>query len=87
MTGPFKAYQQKRTFLGLRRPPAPKTPMMGYLVAQGLAIVLIADLAIAMVQNEPTTIRSVCQSAGFWRDQEFRSLHGEELVDVKERNA
>lgn len=51
--------------------------MMGYLVAQGLAIVLLADLAIAAVQNEPTTVRSVCQTAGFWKDTpEFRQQHG-----------
>ena len=87
LTSPFSAYQQKRTFLGLRRPPAPKTPMMGYLVAQGLAIVLVADLAIAMVQNKPTTIRSVCQSAGFWKDQEFRSLHGKGSIEVQEGGA
>lgn len=76
-------YQQKRTFLGLRRPPPPKTPMMGYLVAQGLAIVLLADLAFATVTNEPTTVRSVCQSAGFWQEQDFRKLHGKDGVAQK----
>ncbi|RMZ30124.1 hypothetical protein D0859_05755 [Hortaea werneckii] len=56
---PFRyQYQQRRTFLGLRRPPPPKTPMMGYLVAQGLAVVLLADLGIAMLRGEPTTVRS-----------------------------
>ncbi|KAK5128078.1 hypothetical protein LTR85_005195 [Meristemomyces frigidus] len=69
---------QRRTFLGLRRPPPPKTPMMGYLVAQGLAIVLLADLAFATLQNEPTTVRAVCQSAGFWQEQEFEKLHGKD---------
>lgn len=51
---------------------------MGYLVAQGLAIVLLADLAIAVVRGEPTTIRTVCQTAGFWKDPpEFEKLHVE----------
>ncbi|KAK6390375.1 hypothetical protein LTR65_005750 [Meristemomyces frigidus] len=68
-------HPQKRTFLGLRRPPPPRNAMMGYLVAQGLAIVLLVDLAIASVQNEPTTIRSVCQSAGFWKEKGFGRLH------------
>ena len=62
------ARTQKKTFLGLQRPPAPKPQMMGYLVAQGLAIVLLADLAIATVQNEPTTVRAVFQTAGLWKD-------------------
>lgn len=71
----FVAYQ-RRTFLGLQRTPAPKPQMMGYLVLQGLAVVLLADLAIATVQNEPTTIRSVMQSAGLWRDPpEFDKAH------------
>jgi len=75
---PFRyQYQQRRTFLGLRRPPPPKTPMMGYLVAQGLAVVLLADLGIAMLRGEPTTVRSVCQSAGFWKDPDFKRLHEE----------
>lgn len=51
--------------------------MMGYLVAQGLAIVLLADLGIAMLRDEPTTVRSVCQSAGFWNDPDFKKLHEE----------
>lgn len=52
--------------------------MMGYLVAQGLAIVLIADLAIATVINEPTTIRSVCQTVGIWKaPPPFDNLHDE----------
>ncbi|RMZ14450.1 hypothetical protein D0860_02120 [Hortaea werneckii] len=73
---PFRyQYQQRRTFLGLRRPPPPKTPMMGCLVAQGLAVVLLADLGIAMLRGEPTTVRSVCQSAGFWKDPDFKKLH------------
>lgn len=78
---PFRyQYQQRRTFLGLRRPPPPKTPMMGYLVAQGLAVVLLADLGIAMLRGEPTTVRSVCQSAGFWKDPDFKKLHEENRI-------
>ena len=58
---------QQRTFLGLQRPPPPKPHVMGYLVLQGLAIVLLADLAIATVQNEPTTVRACLQQVGLWR--------------------
>lgn len=60
--------KERRTFLGLQRPPPPKPPMMGYLVVQGLAVVLLADLAIATALNQPTTIRSVVQTAGLWND-------------------
>lgn len=70
--------RQKRTFLGLQRPPAPPSRTMGYLVLQGLAVVLLADFAIATVQNEPTTIRSVAQSAGLWLDPPpFEKIHNE----------
>lgn len=41
---------------------------MGYLVMQGLAVVLIADLGFATVFNHPTVLRSVAQSAGMWKD-------------------
>ena len=58
---------QRRTFLGLQRTPAPSNRTMGVLVLQGLGVVLLADLAIATAQGEPTTIRSVAQSAGFWK--------------------
>lgn len=76
---PTYALQQKRTFLGLRRFPAPKPAMMGYLVAQGLAVVLLADFAIATALNSPTTIRAVCQSAGFWKDDaDFGGLHAKD---------
>lgn len=68
--------QQRRTFLGLQRPPPPKPQMMGYLVAQGLAIILVADLGIAYAQNEPTTVRSVFQSAGLWKEPPaFERIH------------
>lgn len=69
---------QRRTFLGLQRPPPPKPHMMGYLVAQGLAIVLLADLAFATMTNEPTTVRAILQQAGLWEDApKFESVHGE----------
>lgn len=70
------SYQQKRSFMGLQRTPAPKPQVMGYLVAQGLAVVLLADFAIATVQNEPTTLRSVAQSAGLWTEgKPFEKAH------------
>ncbi|EME45772.1 hypothetical protein DOTSEDRAFT_127546 [Dothistroma septosporum NZE10] len=51
--------------------------MMGALVAQGLAVVLLADLGFATVTNQPTTVRSVAQSAGYWLDPpEFDKAHG-----------
>jgi hypothetical protein len=59
---------QRRTFLGLQRPPAPKSSMMGYLVVQGLAVVLCADLAFATLTDDRTTIRAVAQTAGIWKD-------------------
>lgn len=79
------ASQQRRTFLGLQRTPAPKPQMMGYLVLQGLAVVLLADLAIATVQNEPTTIRSVAQSAGLWLDPPaFEKTHDQKPKSSEE---
>ena len=51
---------------------------MGYLVAQGLAIVLLADYGIATVTNEMTTVRAVCQTAGLWKDTPpFEKIHHE----------
>ncbi|KAF2763857.1 hypothetical protein EJ03DRAFT_283263 [Teratosphaeria nubilosa] len=51
--------------------------MMGYLVAQGLVIVLLADLGIATSTGNITTVRSVCQAAGFWKGPvEFEKAHG-----------
>ena len=60
--------------------------MMGYLVAQGLAIVLLADLAIATVQNEPTTVRAIFQQAGMWKDPPaFDKMHdGTERTKIDE---
>ena len=68
--------QQRRPFMGLRRPPPPKPSMMGYLVLQGLGIVLLADLAIASIQREPTVVKSVIRSAGFWNETPpFEKVH------------
>lgn len=52
----------------LRRPPPPAPAVSGYLVVQCLAVVLVADYAIALVHGQQTTTRSICQSAGFWND-------------------
>jgi len=50
--------------------------MMGYLVLQGLGIVLLADWAIAVAWGQPTTIRSVCQTAGLLKEPTaFEKLH------------
>lgn len=49
--------------------------MMAALVGQGLAVVLLVDLGVAVIRGEPTTVRSVAQSAGYWKDHEFRRLH------------
>lgn len=50
--------------------------MMGYLVFQGLAIVLLADFAFSSLTNETTTVRSVLQIAGLWRDPPpFEKIH------------
>jgi len=51
--------------------------MAGYLVAQGLVVVLLIDLGIATAMNDKTTVRSVCQAAGWWKDSPaFNDAHG-----------
>ena len=78
--------QQRRTFLGLQRPPAPKPHMMGYLVAQGLAIVLAGDYAIATLMNEPTTVRSIFQLAGLCKDTPaFEKVHHDVVKSTVEK--
>ena len=73
----FPQHSQRRTFLGLQRTPPPSSRMMGALVAQGLAVVLLADLGFATLTNQTTTVRSVAQSAGYWLDPpEFEKVHG-----------
>ncbi len=70
---------QQRTFLGLQRTPPPQPRIMGYLVAQGLAVVVLGDLAVAALRGEPSTTRLFCQAAGFWRDPpKFEAVHGME---------
>ena len=70
------ALYQRRTFFGLQKPPPPKPAMMGYLVVQGLAVVLLVDFGFATVFNGKTQIRKVAQSAGFWTDgPEFGRVH------------
>lgn len=68
--------QQRRTFLGLQRTPAPKPAMMAYLTLQGLAIVLLGDLGFATLTNDVTVARSVIQAAGYWRGPPaFEEVH------------
>jgi len=51
--------------------------MAGYLVAQGLVVVLLIDLGIATAMNDKTTVRAVCQAAGWWKDSPaFNDAHG-----------
>lgn len=58
---------------------------MGWLVLQGLAVVLVADFAIATATGEVTTIRSVAQSAGLWKDEaSFEKTHSQKKVGVPE---
>lgn len=74
----FALHHQHRTFLGLQRTPAPKPHMMGYLVLQGLAIVLIGDFAFATLAGQKTVVREVAQSAGLWQDPKaFGEVHKE----------
>ncbi|KAK4624573.1 hypothetical protein CLAFUW4_06445 [Fulvia fulva] len=68
---------QKRTFLGLQRTPAPSSRIMGALVAQGLFVVLLADYGFATLTNQPTTVRAIAQSAGFWKERQLGDVHGE----------
>lgn len=73
----YNAIRHKGTFLGLQRTPPPKPAMAGYLVAQGLVVVLFIDLGIATAMGDKTTVRSVCQAAGLWKDlPAFDDAHG-----------
>ena len=60
---------QRRTFLGLQQTPPPNPRMMGYLVAQGLAVVLLVDLSFAMALGHSTITRKIAQSAGVWKEE------------------
>lgn len=75
----FALHHQHRTFLGLQRTPAPKPHMMGYLVLQGLAVVLIGDFAFATLAGQKTIVREIAQSAGLWADPKaFEEVHTRE---------
>ncbi|KAM0716287.1 hypothetical protein Q7P37_007732 [Cladosporium fusiforme] len=65
---PRQVAMQRRAFLGLQQTPPPKPRMVGYLVMQGLAVVLVADFGFATINNHPTVLRSIAQSAGIWKE-------------------
>lgn len=70
---------QRRSFMGLQRTPPPKPCMMGYLVLQGLAIVLLADYGFASLLGHPTVVQKVARSAGLWKDgPTFDQVHKRE---------
>jgi len=67
--------------MGLQRTPPPKSSVMGYLVFQGLALVLLADYGFATLLGHATVVRKVIQSTGWWeRGSSFKTAHkgGEE---------
>lgn len=73
---------QRRTFLGLQHTPPPKPRVMGYLVMQGLAVVLMADLGFATIYDHPTVLRSIAQSAGVWKEgPSFEESHQSSVGD------
>jgi hypothetical protein len=52
--------------------------MMGYLVLQGLAVVLIGDFAFATLAGQKTVVREVAQAMGFWKEPKaFGEVHKE----------
>ncbi|KAF2719558.1 hypothetical protein K431DRAFT_228379 [Polychaeton citri CBS 116435] len=65
----------RRTFLGLQRTPPPKPTTQALLVVQGLAIVLLLDYGFSHLTNDVTVVRSIVQSAGYWKDPEFERAH------------
>lgn len=68
--------QQRRSFMGLQRTPPPKPSTMGYLVVQGLALVLLADYGFAALLDHPTVVRKVAQSTGLWQEgPSFKQAH------------
>ena len=55
--------------------------MMAYLTAQGLAVVLLADLGFATLTGDVTVLRSVVQAAGYWHGPKgFGEAHGDDAV-------
>jgi hypothetical protein len=54
--------------------------MMGYLVMQGLAVVLLADFGFAKMLNHPPVMVKIAQSAGIWKEErsfEYQHKHGD----------
>jgi hypothetical protein len=70
LRGPLlrRGMNQRRTFLGLQQTPPPNPRVMGYLVAQGLAVVLFVDVSFATVLGHQTIVRKIAQSAGIWKE-------------------
>lgn len=67
---------QRRTFLGLQQTPPPNPRVMGYLVFQGLAVVLMADLGFASLLGHPSVTRRIAQSTGIWKEEpSFENHH------------
>jgi len=66
---------QRRTFLGLQQTPPPNPRTMGYLVAQGLAVVLLVDLGFASLLGHSTITRKIAQSAGIWKEEQPFAAH------------
>ncbi len=59
---------------------------MAYLVVQGLAIVLLGDLAFATIMNDKTIVRSVAQVGGVWLDPPpFGEIHEKSGERVAEK--
>ncbi|KAM0693305.1 hypothetical protein Q7P36_006558 [Cladosporium allicinum] len=76
----FHQGTQRRTFLGLQQTPPPNPRMMGYLVMQGLAVVLLADFGFAKLLNHPPIMVRIAQSAGIWKEEcafEHQHKHGD----------
>jgi len=71
LRSPFLRHQgiQRRTFLGLQQTPTPQPRVMGYLVMQGLAVVLLADFGFAKLLNHSPVVLKVAQSAGIWKEE------------------
>lgn len=70
--------QQRRSFLGLQRTPTPKPHVQGLLVAQGLAVVLLVDYAVAAMQGSKTTLRSTLEFCGMWKvPPSFDTVHNQ----------
>lgn len=65
--------------MGLQRTPPPKPSTMGYLVFQGLALVLLADYGFARLLDHPTVVTKVVQSTGLWEQApSFKQAHKRE---------